>query len=698
MSLFDISVYEKSKVTGMRQTVKAKPEVARSIAAASRKMVWPNHYFVVTSRKQMERVGELIAKDGMLIFDVETTGLHPWKDRVLCISIWADGKAFVFPFEHHFQSVLATKQDFRETLGRYFNDPNVKLMNHNVKFDCHFVEEDLKIPTGTIFCDTLQLAWLLDPTADHGLKELSSAYGFSDSTGGYTAQFGKNAWSYIEPRLANYYACMDVELVSKLYPKQIALLEKKPKMKSLFWDVEAPTLDICYRLERHGMKIDEDYFFNTLTPMIYKLWREAIEPLRPWIEPHLHLVSKVVTLKKGQKFVETPTVEQALESHAMMAKIFFDGVGTPLIKNVTLLRDKDTHEWTKRTLAKDAIVDLRVEREEMRLLGIYRGVATLKKMFIDALPELMHLGRIHPIVNVIGTDTGRMSMSAPNLQQVPNHTELGMAVRKAFIADFGRILIGMDFAGQEMRLMAHYSRDEKLVKFYRDDNGLDIYSQTAIDVEPDPNFDREGFAKMSKADRKKTKQYANFKALVLGLGFGMKPPKYARQTGVSLKVANANFNGYHATYPGVNTLKDRTIKFAQKTGYITTLLGRERPLPWINSANEKMRAADERYAVNTPIQGSAADQVKKAAVDCQSLIDHFNWPISILLFIHDEIIFDGDEKWVINNPGCIEQLRDTLTSALPLIVPVQSSITYEKRWGEECDPDTLEPDELLQAA
>jgi DNA polymerase-1 len=279
-------------------------------------------------------------------------------------------------------------------------------------------------------------------------------------------------------------------------------------------------------------------------------------------------------------------------------------------------------------------------------------------------------------------------------------------VRNAFVPDPGNIFMSCDFSGQEMRILAHWSRDPKMVAFYQDPNQkLDIYSMTALEVFSESDFKASGtskkeFRKMPKSERKHLKVYRDVKSLVLGLGYGLGPASYARGTGKTFKEGKADYNSYYASFPKVKEYQDSQVAFAREHGYSCTLLGRERPLPWINSSDMAgMRAAAERAAYNHPIQGTAADQVKKAAIDVSRLIKKNGWPISIRLIVHDEIIFELPVEFPKQHPEVIQAITDTMCSALPLIVPMESSATYEVRWADERELDDLDDlyDELNAA-
>ena len=679
MALDAVEAPDKS---AMHESLKTKRETAESIAKAVselREQPWPNNYIIANDEKKLKTLAKHIAAEKSFVFDVETSGTNPWRHKLFCISFWVGDTGYLIPLEHRMMSVVDPAL-VREHLATAFADPSIFRQNHNIKFDAHFIEEQLGIPVGPLGCDTEVQARVIDPDTQrpHGLKELCAQYGLAKSTGNYTAQFGKTAWSHLDPKLAAYYAIKDCELVIKLRAHQDELLEDTPKLKKLFWDLEMHMVNETYAMERQGMRIDQNYYDEVLKPRVYTEWNAAIDALRPYIEPHLPKDS---------------TIEEVLESPTKLMPIFFDNLDVPLVKFVTLRRGA-FGEWNKRSLDKEAVAGLRHQSEPMRLLGEYRKWSTLKKMFIDSLPARIIGDRVHPRINLI-VSTGRMSMADPNLQQIPSR--MGPLVRNMFIPDDGNIFMSADFSGQEMRILAHYSRDEALMKLYTDpDQKLDVYSFTAVRSFQDEAFARDGisrkkFEKLSKNERKGLTVYRDAKALVLGLGYGMGPSKYARNTGKTAAQGKKDYQGYHDGFPGVKRYQDAQIAKAKRLGYVTTLLGRRRPLPFINMTSDgAARASAERAAMNTPIQGSAADMVKLAARNVARLLRERQWPVRIVILIHDEILFEMPITWAQQNHEAIKEITDTMCSALPLRVPMESSAILEPRWGTEMEVDDLD--------
>jgi len=685
MALFDLAPYMAVN-SGMKERVRTTSAVAARIAKKSQSIAWPENYHIVKEVADLGRIARLLTEHREFVFDVETTGLVPQSDRLLCCSLYVGGQSFVVPFEHAIMPTIGIDK-FRSVLGEFFTRDDVKRINHNIKFDAHFIRNAARIPMTSYHCDTDLQSRVIDSEGDHGLKELGVAYGLDDFDtdetgkrlgGSYRSQFSNNAWSYIDPKVAAYYACKDAELGYKVYQHQCKLLKTDRRLDVLFWQLEMPVSLITFEMERLGIRMDEEYFETVLTPNMYAEYNDCVDALRPYLTPYLYA---------------NETIEKVLESPARLASIYFDEIKVPLKQHTTLLRDSKG-EWKRRSLSKAALSAFSSEFKQVELLAEYRKVATVKKMFIDALPQRMLKGRVHPNIRVIGTATGRMSMDAPNLQQIPSR--MGATVRNAFLPDKGHVFVSLDYSGQEMRILASISQDEKLLKFFREGSKLDIYSQAAYDMEDSPTFDREAFAKLPKDKRKKTKEYSIYKALILGLGYGMSAATFARNCKMPKEWGERMYAKYYATYPGVKRYQDRTIEYAGKTGYTVTVMGRRRKIPDIHAMEQGKRGAAERAAMNHPIQGTAADQTKRAAVAIHRLINEQKWPARIALFVHDEIVFSIDKKWLRKNPQHLEAIRQTMINALPLHVPVESSVEIEERWGTVVDLEKLEDAESIE--
>lgn len=696
--LLDLSSFRASKQEGMKESYKTTGAISLSIEKSHKKLVWPKNFYICGTEEWLITLRDEIQKHGEFYVDTETSSLNPWKGKIYCLSFEVAGKGYLVPLEHYLLPWVS-KESVKKVLGGVFEDPKILKHGHNVLFDTLFIENDLGVLSQGITCDTMIQSQVLRPGNDtpHGLKELSTEYGFSENTGNYKDQFGKSAWSHIDSKVGAYYAIKDPVLTRQLKEKQDTLLNETidyeelyskalgikvgaKNLKHIFEDIEIPLMNLTYNMTRRGVRVDQKYYEEEFHPTVYKEWHKAAEDISPYIEPYL-------------KAVEAEDVYQVLESPTKLMTVMFDYLKMPLVKHVTLKFDPETRAFTKRTLGKEAIGNLCKDHPPIALLKEYRRWSQLKKLYVDALPDLITDGRVHPIWNTTRASTGRLSCSAPNLSQVASRD--AKLVRRVYIPDPGNTFVSLDFSGQEMRWLAHYSRDPKLLDFFRNPTGLDIYSQTVVDSFPDSDFTsakitREQFRNMEKAARKESQPYKTGKALVLGLGYLLSAPSFARKMGQPKDWGEEKFNGYHSTYPGVSKFHQQVFEFTRKHGYMTTCLGRRRYLPQINSPLEGFRKEAERASANLPIQGSSAEQLKTSALLVQHKIDTYKWPIWIVMLIHDEILFEVDIKFLSKHPEVFDEIRQTMQNAIPLAVPMETSMSIEEFWGHSIDESELD--------
>jgi DNA polymerase-1 len=682
-ALLEVVVPDKEYSGGMNEkAVGVTKKVGDAIKKASMNLAWPDNYHIIDNEQMLIDIAAGIRREGRFVFDTETSGLNEYRDKVYCVSMYVEGHSYLYVLEHRFMDpkYIMPAALFTKHLGPLFSEPGIKLIGHNLKFDAHFIQNNLaEVATSNLYFDTYFAAWMLeaDKTATHGLKGLSQRYGFaSHSEGDYGEQFGLTAWSVIEPTLAAKYACRDPELTALVYEKQCSALPLRPRLSALFWEYELPILRIAYNAEKVGLQVDEEYFYKELKPWVYTEYATATNALAPFVEPHL-------------AYVKANTVDEVLSSPKKLGQVFFEKIGIPEIENVTLQKKKNKkgEEFWGRALDKNAIAELKDEWECMALLGDWRKIHTVKVLFIDQITNFIIDGVLHMSINTIGTETGRMSMKRPNLQQVPSR--MGARVRNTYVSRPGNVLVSMDFSQQELRVLAHYSQDPTLLQIFRDDK--DLYSETAYAL-----WGRDVVGSLDNdEDKKKSTHRAIAKILILGLVYGMGFKEFARTARIPESEAKKLYNLFHATYPGVKQYTARTTKFVKANGFIVTMMGRERPLPLIYAEDKKFSSYAERAAGNTPIQGSSADMTKKAAVLAQKLIDQEGWPVRIALFVHDEIIFEVEEKWIQTYPQGLEQIKHVLETAMPLSIPMKSSLMLEKRWGTEVRLDAVDY-ELLE--
>jgi DNA polymerase-1 len=310
---------------------------------------------------------------------------------------------------------------------------------------------------------------------------------------------------------------------------------------------------------------------------------------------------------------------------------------------------------------------LAFEHELPRLIVDYRHLAKMQSTYVDALPQLIHprTGRIHTSLNQTITETGRLSSSNPNLQNIPIRSELGRQIRRAFVAAPGHLLVSADYSQIELRLLAHFTADEVLMDAFR--QGQDIHTRTAMEVFGVP-------ANVVDSDMRRMAKTVNF-----GIIYGLSPFGLAQRLHISNEQARTYIDSYFARYPRVKTYLDGIIAQARQQGYVTTLLQRRRYVPDIEQRNRTIREAAERTAINMPFQGSAADLMKLAMVRLHAQIEAEHLPCHMLLQIHDEMLFEIPEEAV---EEVIPYLKETMEHVWPLQVPLTVEVGCGHNWAE----------------
>ncbi len=460
----------------------------------------------------------------------------------------------------------------------------------------------------------------------------------------YLASAGEGGLSL--PRLAQKYlgvtlsespsaegACAAARVVQRLQEPLLSEL-KNLNMADLYWDIELPLADVLLRMERHGVCIDCD----------------ELRALGERFEAEAQRLEKKIYELAGQEFT--------INSPKQLQEILFQKLGLPPGRRTKTGYSTDAEELER----------LAEQHEIARHIIDYRTFTKLKSTYVDALLELVNprTGRVHTRFNQAATATGRLSSSDPNLQNIPIRTEWGLAVRRCFVAPpGGYVLLTCDYSQIELRILAHFSRDENLVSAFAE--GLDIHTQTAAQVFR-VNPDEVTPAMRSRA-----------KAVNFGIIYGMGPTALAKDIGITTAEAREFMDRYFNTYSGVREYIDKTIASARREGYVTTILGRRRYIPELKSRRMETVRLGERLAVNTPIQGSAADLIKKAMLDVDRELRE-NWPdVHMILQVHDELLFEVPEKKVRK---VARRIRELMAGALQLSVPIVVDAKAGPNWSD----------------
>jgi DNA polymerase-1 len=401
----------------------------------------------------------------------------------------------------------------------------------------------------------------------------------------------------------------------------------------LFEEVELPLTGVLARMERAGVRIDE----------------AALLRLSRAYESDLARIEGEIFALAGEKFL--------VSSPKQLQQILFEKLRLPVVRKTKTGYSTD----------EDVLEQLAVHHELPARILAHRRLAKLKNTYIDALPPLVNprTGRIHPTYHQLGAATGRLSATQPNVQNIPIRTPEGVRIREAFVPAEGSLLLSADYSQVELRILAHYSGDESLLEAFR--SGEDIHRRTAAEVAGIPP------AAVS-AD-----QRARAKAVNFGIIYGSSAFGLAQQLGIASAEAQATIDAYFARYRGVRRFLDETVARARERGFVTTHLGRRRYLPEIGSRNRTLRNAAERMAVNSVIQGTAADLIKKAMVAVDAALREERIPARMILQVHDELVFEVEEGAA---PRLGERVRELMEGVLALRVPLVVDVGTGRNWRE----------------
>ncbi|OQY28823.1 MAG: DNA polymerase I [Candidatus Cloacimonetes bacterium 4572_55] len=615
-------------------------------------------YRQVNTWEKFERLLEVLASSSGFAFDMETTDKNSMRARSVGISFAVKpGEAWYIPIAHvkkggYEQGDRAILRNFQEgnlsadrvwsELKPIFENPNIPKYAHNMKYDMMVLAQDAGIEVQGKLSDSMIAAWLIDPIRHHyGLKELSlELFGHRMTT--YTDMVGKGKdqinFSETDIAAATAYGCQDSDFTLRLQ-EIFAPKLKSMKLDSLFHKIETPLLPVLMDMERAGMMIDRAVF----TEMSARL--------------------ETGLIRRKQIIYELADEEFNINSTKQLREILYEKLKLPVLKR-TPRRDPSTDAKTLEKLARDH--DLPAQIIE------YRELNKLKNTYVDALPKLINpiTGRIHTSFNQTVIPTGRLSTREPNLQNIPIRSKEGREIRKGFVpGERYDLLLSADYSQIELRILAHYAGDGALSRAFQ--QGEDVHRLTAATVFGCP-------IEEVTSEMRRVAKVTNF-----GIIYGQTPFGLSNSLGMSVKEAQHFINAYFATYPGVKNYIESAVAQAKDKGYTTTLKGRRRPLPDVNSTNRHTREYAERIAVNTPIQGTAADMIKIAMIHIHRQLKEEKFRSRMILQVHDELIFEVVEEEADRLKNLVVK---TMENALPLDVsvnvPVKVQVGIGKSWFE----------------
>ena len=597
-------------------------------------------YKTILNKKDLEEWSEKLDACKVFAIDTETDSLNTVSANLVGISLSVkEGEGCYIPLKHEYEG-CPTQIDLElavSIIGSSIEKNKHKAVGQNLKFDIPILARH-GIALDTFHADTMLMSYVLNSTATrHGMDKLAEFYlnyttvKYKEVTGTASKQIN---FSAVEIEVASNYAAEDADITLRLFNKLEDLLKDKPTQLKLLNDIEYPLVHVLSKIEQNGAKIDKD-----------KLAEHSKE-----------LSEKIADLS-AQAFVISGE-EFNLDSPKQLLEILYEKLKLPILKK-TPKGQPSTNEETLQRLS-----------EEYELPGIilqYRTLAKLKSTYTDSLIKIENplTKRIHTSYQQAVTSTGRLSSTEPNLQNIPIRTAEGRRIREAFVPEKGNVLISADYSQIELRIMAHLSKDKNLTHAFN--NNLDIHSATAAEVF---GVNLENVTQ----DQRRSAKAINF-----GLMYGMSAFGLTRQLDIPRAEAQKYLDTYFERYTGVKDYIANTKAQAKEDMFVETIMGRRLYLNEINAGNGLRRQAAERAAINAPLQGSAADIIKKAMIDIQDFLEKEMPKVKVIMQVHDELIFEAPKE---NAEEVLSTMKGMMEKAVKLDIPLIADAAIGDNWNE----------------
>ena len=597
-----------------------------------------SRYETLLTEADLNRWVEKLKQAKLFALDTETNNLDYMAANLVGISFALEnGEAAYLPLQLDYLGAPKTleKTTALALLKPVLENPAIQKVGQNFKYDLTIFARNGIDVQGVAF-DTMLESYVLNSTGRHNMDDLAKRYlGHQTISFEEIAGKGKNQLTFNQIPLeqAAEYAAEDADVTMKLQQVLWEKLSKEPTLEKLFKEMELPLLGVLSRMERRGVLIDSDALFLQSNEIANRLSE---------LEEQAYVLA-------GQPF--------NLASTKQLQEILFDKLGLPVIQK-TPKGAPSTNE--------EVLEELAFSHELPKVLVEHRGLSKLKSTYTDKLPQMVNpqTGRVHTSYHQAVTATGRLSSSDPNLQNIPIRNEEGRRIRQAFIAREGFTVVAADYSQIELRIMAHLSQDQGLINAFT--QGKDIHRSTAAEI-----F---GVA----LDEVTSEQRRNAKAINFGLIYGMSAFGLSRQLGIGRADAQSYMDLYFKRYPGVQTFMHDIREKAKAQGYVETLFGRRLYLPDINSSNGMRRKAAERVAINAPMQGTAADIIKRAMIQLDQKLQN-DPDIAMIMQVHDELVFEvRSEKVAFYS----ELIKTQMESAADLVVPLIVDVGQGTNWDE----------------
>jgi DNA polymerase I len=600
----------------------------------------PRQYEMVTTQAQFDAWLGILREAPLFSFDTETDSLDYMQARIVGVSFAAEaGKAAYVPLAHDYPGAPDQLDRGRvlAALKPLLEDPAHRKLGHHLKYDMH-VLANYGIQLEGHAYDSMLESYVLNSVATrHDMDSTALKY-LGVNTIHFEDVAGKGAkqltFNQVDVQRATDYSAEDADVTLQLHQALWPQICATPALKELYETVEQPLVPVLFRMERTGVLVDREQLKTQSGELAHRM---------------LELEQAAHTAAGGAFNLDSPK---------QLQQILFERLKIPVMRKTPTGQP---------STAEDVLEELAAEYPLPKLILEYRGIAKLKSTYTDKLPLEIDAttGRIHTSYHQAIAATGRLSSTDPNLQNIPIRTQEGRRIRQAFVAPPGRKLVAADYSQIELRIMAHLSGDESLLRAFAQD--LDVHQATAAEVFAVP-------LEAVSADQRRSAKAINF-----GLIYGMSAFGLARQLGIPRGQAQAYVDLYFQRYPGVRRYMDETRRLAHENGYVETVFGRRLYLPDIESRNQAMRQYAERSAINAPMQGTAADIIKRAMIDVDAWLRASRVDACLIMQVHDELVLEAADAAV---PQIVQELQTRMSRAAELKVPLRVDVGTGANWDE----------------
>jgi len=610
------------------------------LASATEAGAAARDYQKILSQQSLDEWLSKLAAAPLMSLDIETDRVDYMQARIVGLSFAVEpGAAAYVPLGHDYAGAphQLDRDKALAALKPLLENPLARKLGHRLKTDAHLLARHGIVLAGQQFDSTLESYVLNSVATRHDLDSDAERY-LSLTPARYEDLVGKGAkqipFNQADVDRAAAYAAERADVTLRLHLALWPQIEAKPALKAVYETIEQPLAPVLYRMEQTGVLVDRDL-----------LKTQSAE-----LAARMQELQTLAHAEAGAPF--------NVDSPKQLQEILFGKLGIPV-----------THKTPtgQPSTAEDVLEELAGHHALPKLILEYRGVAKLKSTYTDKLPGQIDqaTGRIHTSYQQAVAATGRLSSTDPNLQNIPIRTPEGRRIRQAFVAPPGHALVAADYSQIELRIMAHLSGDPGLLRAFADDR--DVHQATAAEVFSTPQGD-------VSADQRRSAKAINF-----GLMYGMSAFGLARQLGIARGEAQKYMDLYFERYPGVRRYMEETRRQARETGFVETVFGRRLYLPDIQSRNQGLRQRAERSAINAPMQGTAADIIKRAMIAVDTWLQDSRLPARLIMQVHDELVLEVAEPAV---ERLVEELRSHMAQAADLRVPLKVDVGIGRNWDE----------------